>query len=68
MGAWTILAANIDTTWCLVPLAAAISLVYNASRYELTERIVKRAAWMFVKILAFMAIVFFILLALSFRL
>ena len=68
MGDWTLLAANVDTTWCVVPLAAAISLVYNASRYELPERIVKRAAWMFVKILAVMAIVFLILLALSFRL
>lgn len=68
MGGLMLLAANVETTWCLVPLAAAISLVYNASRYELPERIVKRAAWMFVKILGFMAIVFLILTALSFRL
>jgi cation transport ATPase len=51
--------------WHLLPLAAVVSLVYSASRYELTERILRRAARLFVQILVFMAAVFFLLWALS---
>ena len=42
----------------LVPLAAMISLVYSASRYELPEKILSRAARLFGQIIGFMALVF----------
>ncbi len=34
------LAQHGNTIWYVFPLAVAISLVYSASRYELTERII----------------------------
>lgn len=63
-----ILAAQVNVTWFLLPLAAVISLVYSASRYELPERILRRAARLFVTILLFMGAVFIVLLLLSFHL
>ncbi len=60
--------ASVNVTWYLLPLVAVISLVYSASRYEMTERILHRAARLFVTILFFMGVVFAILLALSFNL
>lgn len=57
-----------NVTWQLIPLAAVISLVYSASRYELPERILRRAARLFLTILGFMAAVFVLLLFLSFGL
>jgi hypothetical protein len=63
-----LLAAEMSVTWFLLPLAAVISLVYSASRYELPEIILRRATRLFVTILIFMAVVFVILLWLSFRL
>ncbi len=65
---WPILAAGANITWHLIPLAVIISLVYNASRYELTERIVRRAARLFVMIMLGMGAVFSILMVLSFAL
>jgi hypothetical protein len=62
------LAAEMSVTWFLLPLAAVISLVYSASRYELPEIILRRATRHFVTILVFMALVFLLLLWLSFRL
>ena len=64
----TMLAAQVAISWYLIPLAVVISLVYNASRYELPERVLRRATRMFLSILFFMGIVFVILKALSFRL
>ncbi len=64
----TLLAAQPNITWYVLPLAAVISLVYSASRYELTEVILPRAARLFVTILVFLAFVFAFLLALSFNL
>ena len=63
-----ILADSTIILWHLIPLAAVISLVYNASRYELTERILRRAGRHFVMILLFMGIILVLLLLLSFRL
>ncbi|SFI66956.1 hypothetical protein [Planctomicrobium piriforme] len=57
-----------NITWYLFPLAAAVSLVWNASRYESPEIILKRAGRMFVQILVFMAIILGLLVALSYRL
>ncbi|HUG90255.1 MAG TPA: hypothetical protein VML55_05450 [Planctomycetaceae bacterium] len=63
-----LLAAEMSVSWFLLPLAAVISLVYSASRYELPEVILRRATRLFVTILGFMAAVFVVLLWLSFRL
>ena len=53
--------ADLTVTWYLMPLAAIISLVYSASRYELPERILKRAARLFATIIGAMAAVFAVL-------
>jgi uncharacterized membrane protein len=42
--------------WVL-PLTAVISLVYSASRYELTGKIISRATKLCAQILGFMAVV-----------
>lgn len=55
-------------TWYLFPLAAVISLVYSASRYELPDAILKRAGRLFVTILVFMLIVLAVLVVLSWNL
>jgi hypothetical protein len=60
-----LLAAAQNTMWYVLPLAGAISLVYSASRYELTERILRRALRLFLTITGFMAGVFVILWLLS---
>lgn len=48
------MAAPMNMTWFLIPLTVAISLVYNATRYEHTETILRRAFKMCWMILAFM--------------
>lgn len=53
--------ADLTVTWYLLPLAAVISLVYSASRFELPERILKRAAKLFAQIVGTMAAVFAVL-------
>ncbi|MGZ0171094.1 MAG: hypothetical protein ACKVHE_16185 [Planctomycetales bacterium] len=63
--AFLLLAVAQNTTWYVLPLAGAISLVYSASRYELTERILRRAARLFLTITGFMSVVFVILWLLS---
>lgn len=60
--------AHVGLTWYLLPLAAAISLVYSATRYESTTRIIHRAVRLFLQVLFFMGIILGLLLALSFRL
>ena len=49
------------TIFYAVPLSAAVSLVYCATRYEMPSRIFRSAAVMFVKILIGMAIIYGIL-------
>lgn len=61
----TLLAAGNNVIWFLFPLAAVISLVYNASRYELPERILRRALRLFITIVVFMSIVLAVLMILS---
>jgi hypothetical protein len=46
--------ANMNATWWLLPLVVTVSLVYNASRYELPERILQRSLKMGLAITAFM--------------
>ena len=66
----TFLLAQVDlnVSWYLLPLAAVISLVYSASRYELPERIVRRAVRLFFTIVGCMAGLFAVLWVLSFGL
>ena len=52
----------------LLPLAASISLVYSASRFELTSRIIRRAIRLFLTIIVFMTLVYAVLFVLSFGL
>ena len=61
-----LLAQTTNITWYLFPLAMIVSLVYSASRFELPERILRRAIWLFFQIIGFMAIVFGVLWALSY--
>lgn len=60
--------AQVGVTWYLFPLAAVISLVYSASRYELPQKILMRAMYLFAQIIIFMGIVLAVLYGFSFRL
>ena len=63
-----VLAQATNVTWYLVPLAMVISLVYSASRFELPDRILRRAIWLFLQIIGFMGAVFVLLWLLSYKL
>lgn len=63
-----VIAQSTNVTLYLFPLAMIVSLVYSASRFELPDRILRRAVWLFVQIVGFMAIVFAILWILSYKL
>ncbi len=63
-----LLLAQANTTWYLLPLALAISLVYSASRYELPERILSRAIRLFLQIIGFMGAAFLVLWVLTYGL
>ena len=63
-----VLAQATNVTWYLVPLAMVISLVYSASRFELPDRILRRAIWLFLQIIGFMGVVFVLLWLLSYKL
>lgn len=60
-----LLAASMNVTWWLLPLVVTVSLVYNATRYELPEKILQRSLRMGVAILAFMGGALVILFVLS---
>lgn len=64
----SLLLAQANVTWYMVPLALAISLVYSASRYELPEYILSRALRLFLQILGFMGGAFVILWILTYGL
>ncbi|MEW4527330.1 hypothetical protein [Maioricimonas sp. JC845] len=68
MDALPTLLAHTNMTWYLLPLAAVISLVYSASRYEQTERILRRAGKLFAQIILFMGAILALLAMLSYRL
>lgn len=59
---------DFNVSWYLLPLAAVISLVYSASRYEVPAKIVNRAARLFCQIVGGMAALFAVLWVLSFGL
>lgn len=63
-----LLAVAGNITWYLLPLAIAVSLVYSASRFELPEAILRRAARLFIIIMVSMGIIFAVLQALSWNL
>jgi len=63
-----LLANGTQMAWYLLPLAAAVSLVYSATRFEHPPQILRRAARLFVTILVSMAAVFVVLLLLSWKL
>ncbi len=56
---------GLSRVWFLFPLIVIISLVYSASRYEVSERIVLRAGRLCVQITGFMAAVLGLLAWLS---
>jgi hypothetical protein len=56
---------SIHRTWFLIPLVIVVSLVYSASRYEMPERIIRRALRLFLTITSFMAVVFVVLVLMS---
>ena len=60
-------AGNLGATRSLyaIPLIVVISLVYSASRHEMPERIIRRAARLALTMLAFMAVVLLVLMLLS---
>lgn len=59
---------RMNINWYLIPFAAAISLTWNASRYEMPAVILARAFRQFLQILFFMALILGVLVALSYRL
>ena len=59
---------NANITWYILPLSAAISLVYCASRFEQRGLILRRSLRLFLQIVSFMLVVFGLLYLLSFRL
>ena len=61
-----LIAQTNNLTFYLLPLAMVVSLVYSASRFELPDRILSRAIWLFIQIIGFMAAVFGVLWLLSF--
>ena len=63
-----LLLAQSSVTWYLPPLAAVISLVYSASRYEHPQRILRRALRLFLTIMLFMGVVLVALVLFSFNL
>jgi hypothetical protein len=58
-------AHGMQIAWFLVPLAAAVSLVYSATRFEYPPQILRRSLRLFVTILIAMTAVFVILYLLS---
>lgn len=63
-----LLAVEINICWYAIPLVAAISLVYSASRYERTDVILERSVRLFGLIMICLAAAVVVLLLLSSRL
>jgi hypothetical protein len=60
-----ILAVHTHSAWFLLPLAATVSLVYSATRFEYPPQILRRSVRLFITILVAMAAVFGVLFLLS---
>jgi len=63
-----LLAVQTHAAWFLLPLAAAVSLVYSATRFEYRPQILRRAVRLFFTILIAMAAIFAVLYLLSWKL
>ena len=63
-----VLALQIPVLFYLFPLAAVISLVYSASRFEVPQVIIQRALRLFAQIIVFMLGVLLVLYFLSVKL
>jgi hypothetical protein len=68
MQTFILLGAGTHVEWYLIPLAAAVSIVYSATRYEYAPRILRRALQLFLTILISMAAIFAVLYLLSMHL
>ncbi len=55
-------------TWYLIPVAAAVSLVWNATRYESTRTILVRSGKMYLQVMLFMALILGVLMFFSYSL
>lgn len=64
----SLFAIGMHAAWYLLPLAAAVSLVYSATRFEYPPQILRRSARLFLTILVSMAAVFLVLYLLSWNL
>ncbi|MCA9115105.1 MAG: hypothetical protein KDA79_08460 [Planctomycetaceae bacterium] len=60
-----LLATGAGVLWYSLPLAVVVSLVYSASRYEMTDVILHRATRLCLTILACMVSIFVLLYLLS---
>ncbi len=58
-------AVGINDLWYMVPLIVAVSLVYSATRHELMHPILTHAVRIAVWIIGFMAVIFVVLLLIS---
>jgi len=58
-------AVGTNDLWYTVPLIVAVSLVYSATRHELTAPILAHAARIGLWIIGFMAVIFALLLLVS---
>jgi len=56
---------DVHRSWYVIPLIIAISLVWSASRYESTERVLRRAVRLCLQITAFMLVILAVLLIAS---
>lgn len=60
-----LIAGGLSRIWFLIPLAAAVSFAYTASRYEDQQVILQRSWTFFWKTLVFMAAIFLVLYLLA---
>ena len=60
-----LLSGDVNRFWFLLPLALAVSFAYTASRYELTDVIVRKSLSFFWKTLVFMGAIFVVLYLLA---
>ena len=63
-----LLALAINRLWYAVPLIVSVSLVYAATRHELMVPILRNAVHTAVWIVGFMAVIFVVLVLVSWRL
>ena len=65
MDSMILLANHVNQLWYAIPLIVAVSLAYAATRHELMEPILRNAVRIGVWIVGFMAVVFAVLMLVS---